>query len=148
MLRRHWKLTGMAMVMTVGLTLSLGALASRQMAEQEKAVSIDQVPPAVKATLLAQGGTIEEIEVHMENGRTVYEADVLIGGQQLEVKVAADGSLISQEADDENHEQEEEDGEPLSIDQVPDVVKATILNEAQGGTIKEVERGDEDGQVL
>jgi uncharacterized membrane protein YkoI len=153
MLRKHWKLSSVVVVVLAGLTLSIGALAGRQNAEAEKKTALDQVPEAVKATLLSQGGTIEEIEVETENGRTIYEADVTVGGQKMEMKVAADGSLIGQEADDdegdnENQEKEDEDETPLSIDQVPAPVKATLLREAQGGTIKEIEREDEDGQIV
>jgi uncharacterized membrane protein YkoI len=157
MLRRHWKLSSVVVVVLAGLTLSIGALAGRQNAEAEKKTSLDQVPEAVKATLLSQGGTIEEIEVETENGRTIYEADVTVGGQKTELKVAADGSLIAKEADDEDNDEEgddedqgkeDEDETPLSIDQVPDQVKATLLREAQGGTIKEIQMEDEDGQTV
>jgi len=158
MLRKHWRLTGV--VVFAGLALCLGALASRQVTEKETLVSIDRVPLAVRATLLGQGGAIGEIEMQTENGQTVYEADVTINGQPFEVKVAADGSLISKESDDEDNEEdgddeeedadeEEENGEQLSIDQVLDpAVKDTILREAQGGTIKEIERGSENGQII
>jgi len=155
MWRRHWKSSSVVVVVLAGLTLSIGALAGRQTTQQEEGISLDQVPEAVKATLLSQGGTIEEIEMETENGRTIYEADVLLNGQKTELKVAAEGSLIGKEVDDEDNDeegndedQEDEDEAPLSIDQVPDAVKATILNEAQGGTIKEIERENEDGQIV
>ncbi len=156
MLRRHWKLSGIIVVILAGLTLSLGALAGRQNAQQEKRISMDQVPETVRATLLSQGGTIEGIEMETENGRTIYEADVTVDGQKVEMKVAADGSLIGREVDDEDNDEEGDNGDqesedeeeaPLSIDQVPDVVKATLLREAQGGTIKEIEQENEDGQI-
>jgi len=157
MFRRHWKLSGVVFVVLAGLTLSLGALAGRQNAQPEKKVSLDQVPGAVQATLLSQGGTIAEIEIETENGRTIYEADVTVGGQKIELKVAADGSRIAKEADDEDNDEEgdeegqgkeDEDETPLSIDQVPAPVKATLLREAQGGTIKEIQMEDEDGQTV
>ncbi|MCX5644239.1 MAG: PepSY domain-containing protein [Phycisphaerae bacterium] len=157
MLRKHWKLSSVIVVVLAGLTLSIGALAGRQVAQQDKKATIDQVPDAVKATLLSQGGAIEEIEIEAENGRTIYEADVTVGGQKVEMKVAADGSLLGKEVDDEDNdeedndrdqESEDEDEAPLSIDQVPDVVRATLLREAQGGTIKEIEQENEDGQIV
>ena len=155
MWRRHWKSSSVIVAVLAGLTLSIGALAGRQTTQQEEGISLDQVPAAVKATLLSQGGTIEEIEMETENGRTIYEADVLIDGQKTEVKVAANGSLIGKEADDEDNDeegadedQEDEDEAPLSIDQVPDAVKATLLREAQGGTVMEIERENEDGQIV
>jgi uncharacterized membrane protein YkoI len=102
MLRKHWKLSSVVVVVLAGLTLSIGALAGRQNAEAEKKTSLDQVPEAVKATLLSQ----------------------------------------------EDQGKEDEDETPLSIDQVPAPVKATLLREAQGGTIKEIQREAEDGQTV
>jgi len=136
--------------------LCIGAVATKQTAEQEKAVSIEQLPEAVKAAILAEakGGTIGEIEMETENGQTAYEAEVTIDGQKVEVKVADDGKLLGKEADDEDDddegddddEDEDEDEEQVSIDQVPAAVKDTIL--AQGGTVKEIERENEDGQAV
>ena len=70
------------------------------------AVTLDQVPAAVKATLekAAQGGKITEIEREGEGDKAVYEAEVIIEGKEFEIKVAADGKLISkkQETDEED----------------------------------------------
>jgi uncharacterized membrane protein YkoI len=53
----------------------------------------------------AQGGTIKEVEREDEDGQIVYGAEVVIDGQEFELKVAPDtGKLISKEADDENDE--------------------------------------------
>jgi uncharacterized membrane protein YkoI len=164
MLRKHWKLVSLFVL--AGLVLCIGAVATKQTAEQEKAVSIDQVPEAVKATILAEakGGTIGEIEMETENGQTAYEAEVTIDGQKVEIKVADDGKLLGKEADDEDDddeddddeddddegddddEDEDEDEEQVSIDQVPAAVKDTIL--AQGGTVKEIESENENGQTV
>jgi len=158
MLRRHWKLSGVVLVVLAGLTLSLGALAGRQSPEQETEISLEQAPAAVRAALSSQGGTVQEIERVTENGQTFYEADVLLNGRKVEVRLAADGSPIGQaveddeEADDEetqeveDEEEEQETDETLSLEQVPDPVRKTL--EAQGGTIQEIEREDEDGQVV
>jgi uncharacterized membrane protein YkoI len=150
MFKRHAKLLGIMVVVAAGLALCIGAAVNKQTAEQERNLSIDQVPTVVRTTIQAQGGTIEEIEMETENGQTVYEAEVTIDGQKVEIKVAADGSQISKKLDDEDNDEEgdDEDEEQVSIDQVPDPVKATILNEAQGGTIKEIERGNENGQII
>ncbi len=142
-----------------GIALCIGAVATQQLGEDEISVSIDQVPAAVKAALLAeaQGGTINEIEMETENGQAVYEADVVLDGKEVEVKVAADGTVLGKEADDEDEDDdaddadEEEDDEgdvQVSLNDVPEAVKATILNEAAGAEIKEIEKETENGQVL
>ena len=155
MLKKHWKLIGLLVV--AGLALCIGAVATKQTAEQEQEVSIQQVPAAVKATILAEakGGTIEEIEVETGNGQTVYEAEAIIDGQEVDIKVAADGTLLSKEAEDDDDNEgddndecddDDEDEEQLSIDQVPTAVKDTIL--AQGGTIGEIEMKTANGQTV
>jgi len=45
------------------------ALPRWQAAEKGQEVSIEQVPAVVKATILAQDGTIEEIEMETKNGQ-------------------------------------------------------------------------------
>ncbi len=109
MLRKHWKLSVVIVVAFAGLALSIGALAGKKLS-QEETVSIDQVPAAVRATVLAQGGTIEEIELEDDDGQLAYEADVVIDGQEFELKIAPDtGVLISKEADDEDDQADDDD---------------------------------------
>jgi len=86
-----------------GLAVGIGAAATQQLGEDEVAVSIDQVPAAVKAALLAhaEGGTINEIEMETEKGQVVYEAEVVINGKEVDIEVAADGTVLGKEADDD-----------------------------------------------
>jgi len=102
MLKKHWKL--ISLVVAVCLALCIGAVATRQAMDAETEVSIEEVPAAVKATLLAEakGGAIEEIEMENENDRTVYEADLVIDGQEFEVQVAPDGTLLGKETEDDD----------------------------------------------
>ncbi len=154
MVKKHWKM--IVLLVVAGLALCIGAVATTQIAEDEEQVSINQVPPAVKATILAEAGTgtIKEIEKENENGQIIYEAEVIIDGQETDIKVATDGTLLGKEVDDEDddagddEENEDEDEELVSIDQVPAAVKATILTEAGNGTIEEIELGNENGQII
>jgi uncharacterized membrane protein YkoI len=75
--------------------------------EDEQQVSIEQVPAAVKATIEAQGGTIKNIERETENGKTIYGAELIINGQEVEIKVADDGTLLGKEAGDKDEDNEE-----------------------------------------
>lgn len=160
MLKKHWKLIGLMAV--VCLALCIGAVATKQAMDEEKEVSIKEIPAAVKATILAEaeGGTIEEIELETEDGKTVYEADVIIDGKEVEIQVAPDGTLLSTKAEDDDgdDDDDDEDGdddegddeneEEISLDQVPEAVKATILKEAAGAAIEEVIKEVEDGQTV
>lgn len=79
--------------------------------EDEEQVSIDQVPTAVKTTILkeAKGGTIKKIERETEDGKTIYEAEAIINGQEVEIKVAADGKLLSKKVEDADDEDDDDD---------------------------------------
>jgi uncharacterized membrane protein YkoI len=70
--------------------------------EDEVKLTLDQVPPAVKAAILAEAGDnpIKEIEAETKNGKTVYEAEWVSGGKEIELKVAADGTILKKEVED------------------------------------------------
>jgi uncharacterized membrane protein YkoI len=107
---RRWCLLGLVAVgLLAGLTAGVWAGAN----EREEKVSIDQVPAAVKATILkeTQGARIKEIERETEHGTTVYEAEAVRNGREIEIEIAADGTLLERE-------------EELSAKDVPEVVMA------------------------
>ena len=154
MSKKHWKLISLMAV--VCLALCIGAVATKQALDKEKEVLIDEVPPAVKATILAEanGAPIQEIEMETEDGKTVYEAEVIIDGQEVDIVVAPDGTLLGKETEDDDEDDDDEGDdddeieEEISLDDVPEVVKATMLKEAAGAEIEEVVKETEDGQVV
>jgi hypothetical protein len=73
--KKYWKLFSLIVIVFAGLALSVGTVAVKKAAEQEKRVSIDEVSNTVKATILAQSGAIEEIEMKTKNSQIFYEAD-------------------------------------------------------------------------
>jgi uncharacterized membrane protein YkoI len=155
MLKKHWKL--ISLISVVCLVLCIGAVATRQAMDGEAEVSIDKIPAAVRATIEneSKGGTIEEIEVETEDGETVYEAEVIIDGREIEIEVAPDGTLLGKETEDDedddgddDDEDDDEDEEEVSLDDVPEAVKATILKEAAGAEIEEVVKETEDGRIV
>jgi len=71
----------------------------------EKDVTIDQVPEAVKATILKEAGDnkIEEIEEVSQDGKVIYyEAEWKTGGKEIEIKVDPNGKLLSREIEDDD----------------------------------------------
>lgn len=120
--------------------------------EGEKEVSIKQVPPKVKATILKLAGKnkIEEIE---QITRKCYEAEWTMKGREIEILVAPNGKVLAREVekadddgdkdedkdDDEDDDEDDEDGQEISLDKVPDAVRATILKQAGKNKIEEVE---------
>lgn len=77
--------------------------------EDEVKVTIDQVPEAVKAVILAEAGgaAIEEIEKETEHGQTTYEAEWTVGGKEIELKVSADGKVIKKKVEDADNDKDE-----------------------------------------
>jgi hypothetical protein len=64
-------------------------------------VSVDQLPPPVRATVEreTQGGRITELERDQEQGQTIYEVEFSLDGKKYELDVAADGTLLERRLD-------------------------------------------------
>jgi hypothetical protein len=91
----------------------------------EEEVKLSECPKAVQKTLKreAKGGKIVEIEREVEDGETIYEAEIIIDGNEYEVEILEDGTLLSkileddegdednEDGDDEDEEEDEEDGD-------------------------------------
>lgn len=72
--------------------------------DKDQKLTIDQLPPAVKATLeaQAQGCQIEDLEKEEEDGKVFYSADIIkADGTKVEVEIAEDGTLLPQEEEKE-----------------------------------------------
>ncbi|MHC4982977.1 MAG: PepSY-like domain-containing protein [Planctomycetota bacterium] len=69
--------------------------------ESEELLTIDQVPAAVRATILKEAGDAElkEIERETKGGQTIYEAEWVAQGETIEIKVAPDGKLLGKEVE-------------------------------------------------
>lgn len=101
--------------------------------ESKVKMSIKDVPAEVRATLKreANGEKIKTVEMEKKDGKTVYEADVVIDGTNYEIIVDKSGRLISKMIDNEadekasskddkeqkgskaKHEDEEDDKKPV-----------------------------------
>jgi uncharacterized membrane protein YkoI len=82
-------------------------------AENEVEVTIDQVPDFVKAAILAAAGSnpIKEIEKETENGQTTYEAEWIANGQEVEITVTADGTVVKRKAKKADDDDKDQHGE-------------------------------------
>jgi hypothetical protein len=76
-------------------------------------VKRSDVPAAVMATIEreAAGGTIGDIEREIEDGATVYTAEVTLNGEEWEIEVAEDGKLLGKELEADDDDEDEDDGE-------------------------------------
>ena len=93
-------IVGTTMALSLATALMVGGCAAM---EKEEKVNLDQVPAAVKATLQKEAGTspISTVDKEIDDGKTIYEADVVIDGKNYEIKVAEDGKLISKGLDED-----------------------------------------------
>lgn len=141
-------------VLGIGLVGAMAVWAAEKEGKEEK-VTIDQVPAAVKATIMkmAEGGKVAEIVRETEDGKTTYEAAVEKGGNEYEVKVAEDGSLIAREAGDKEEKEEgdkEEGGkeEEISPDKMPAKAREALMKQAAGAKLGKCSHEKEDGVEL
>jgi uncharacterized membrane protein YkoI len=107
--------TLLALMLTCSVAcLGCAVLAAEEAQDsKEEKVKLEDCPQAVQDTLkkASAGGKIEEIEKETENGKVVYEAEVVIEGDEYEVKVADDGKLLGKklENDDDDDDGDDED---------------------------------------
>ncbi len=77
---------------------------------KEREVTIDEVPKPVRKTILKQAGKnkIREIEEVTQDGRTIYEAEWVAEGKEVDVQVGADGKLLGREVEGAERKEKEE----------------------------------------
>ncbi len=87
--------TALRLLAIAGASLTLGLAACTS----EQKVEMKDLPPAVRASLEREtaGGTVTEIEKETKDGKTVYSADAMVGGQAWDITIAEDGKVISKE---------------------------------------------------
>jgi hypothetical protein len=91
-------------LMTTSVAAMGAEMADSDRSEAAKVVSIEQVAPAARATILqaAGRGTVQEIERLSRNGTILYAAAFLADGKQRVMLVTADGAVLAQQAEDDD----------------------------------------------
>ena len=101
-------------------------------------VKVDQVPPAVRQVIEARtaGAEICYIkETEGEDGAVLYKVKYKKKPGCGKLEVNADGRLVEME-------------EPVTLDQLPAPVRATVERETAGGSIKELELEIEEDETF
>ena len=80
----------------------------------EVTLGLQEAPAAVQQAIrdAAGSGQIREIERETRDGKTVYEAEIVINGQVQEITLAEDGTRLpndDDEGDDDDDDDDEED---------------------------------------
>jgi hypothetical protein len=90
---------GAAIVLGAGLMLWNLRDPNRGYYEQpkrEEEVTIDQVPASVGTAIrrASAGGTVHQIQRETKQGKVKYDADIIIGGHKIGLKIDEDGSIL------------------------------------------------------
>lgn len=95
---------------------------------QERKIDRSALPPAVQKTVQAQsqGATIKGFSTDHENGKKVYEAEMMVNGHSRDIEIAPDGTL---------NEVEEE----VAFNSLPANVQTALTKRARGAKITKVE---------
>jgi uncharacterized membrane protein YkoI len=95
---------------------------------EEKAISRSDLPPAVEKSLQQQlkDATVKGFSAEKEDGRVVYEAQLIVDGHTKDIQFDASGTI--QEVEEE-----------VAFDSLPIEVKASLRARAKNGKITKVE---------
>jgi hypothetical protein len=102
-------------VLAVGVIVVSVPLLADGGSVKERPVTLDQLPPAVHSTILAEAGdhAIQELE-EVRITKIFYEAEWIEGGMEVEIVVAPDGTVLersTEDPDDEGDDDEPDDDE-------------------------------------
>lgn len=103
---------------------------------QEQRVQMKDLPPAVQKTVQEQskGGRVRGLSKELDQGKTVYEAELLINGRSKDMLIAEDGAIIEIE-------------EQVALNSLPAAVQAALRKGAGKGRITLVEAVTKDGAL-
>lgn len=124
--------------LTTVLAVAAALAASSAMAEdQEKEVTIQEVPAPVRAAIekLSAGGTIDELEQEKKGDKVTYSVEVKKDGKTTEYDLSADGAVLKTEVDEEDDDdegKEEAEEKAVAFDSLPAPVQKAF-KAASGG---------------
>jgi hypothetical protein len=112
--------------------------------DDEVKINLADAPAAVQKTLQREafGAELKKVAKESEEGKTTYEAEVKIDGHEYVIKVAADGTLLEKELEDEDEEV------PIKFADAPAAVQKTLQREAAGAKIETVDKLSREGRTL
>jgi uncharacterized membrane protein YkoI len=115
-------------LMKFSLAMLTTALAFSVAHAQEKKIKREQLPPTVEKTVAteSQGATIKGFTTEVENGRRLYEAELIVNGHHKDISMDRSGAIVEAE-------------EEVSFDSLPAAVQDALRKAAGAGTIEMVE---------
>ena len=118
------------------LLLTAGTLGSVATA-QEKKIRRDRLPAAVEKTVAAesQGATIKGFSTEIEDGRRLYEVEMIVNGHHKDVSMDRNGVVVEAE-------------EEVAMESLPDTVQAALTKSAGTGKIEMIESLTKNGKLV
>jgi hypothetical protein len=115
-----WQRVVLAQFLTVALVSAYA---------QEKAIRREDLPSGVEKTVAEQskGATIRGFSREKENGKTFYEAELMVNGHSKDVLMDVNGSVVEVE-------------EQVSIASLPTAVRRGLQEKAGSGKLVKVEK--------
>jgi uncharacterized membrane protein YkoI len=106
--KQNMKHTVRAIAVAAVLTLGAWTIVSAE-EEKEQTVQMSDLPAAVQKTIKAKAGSnkIVKVEKKMEEGKTIYEADVNKKGVEWSIEVDENGKFLRQYKESEEKEEKE-----------------------------------------
>ncbi|MBS1788679.1 MAG: hypothetical protein JST85_13205 [Acidobacteria bacterium] len=114
---------------TILLACLIGCFAAIGLAQEtEKPVKMKDLPPAVQTTVkeVSKGAKLRGLAMETENGKTFYEAELMVNGHSKDVTIDPAGNVVTVE-------------EQVALNSLPPAVKAEIVKQAGKGRIGLVE---------
>ena len=118
-------------VLTLLLAATLPALSAEK---KEETIKLKKAPEAVQAAIKKAAGTdkIKQVEKITEGDKVTYDATIVRGGKEIEIKFAPDGKTILTD-------------EAVKLEDCPAPVQATIKAQVGSGKINLIEKVLKDG---
>ena len=116
-----------------GLTLLLAVT----LRAEETKIKRSDLPPAVEKTVTEQskGATVKGFAKEVENGKTIYEAELTVNGHGKDIAMDAQGNVVEIE-------------EEVDIATLPAAVKEGLTKAAGKGTVTKVESLTKKGKLV
>ena len=121
----------------IKLALLIVGVSASMVSAQEKKLRRDQLPPAVEKTVAqeSQGAIIEGFATEVENGRRLYEAELVINGHHKDISMDRNGVIVEVE-------------EEVSMDSLPASAQSALQQAAGTGTIEMIESLTKNGKLV
>ena len=119
------------------LAVPMAVLAAAAATASERRVTLDELPAAVQETVRerTRGQKLLALSEEIEDGQTLYEAEVRIDGRTREIVIDASGKVVEEEME-------------VPLDSVPEAARAALQQAADGGTMGKVEAVTKDGVTV